>query len=116
MIRISVIAAILCFLAIQFEAGRGKKSLGKGKYYLVKTKDSSDELPMVPEKDQEAEEIKTPVPDHTVSSVFDNLEKLINKANEEYGDDYVGRKKKKLRELELDQELHTHSYSVQGFK
>ena len=64
MIRISVTAAIICFLVIQSVAGRGTRSgsLGKGKYYLVKTKDSSDLKPMAPEEDHDAAE----VPDHTV--------------------------------------------------
>ena len=83
MIRISLIAVIFCLLVIHSNANRGK-SPGKGKYYLVKTKDSSDdEMPMAPEEDQD-EVSAIPVPDHTVNpQALEELEKLID---EEFGD------------------------------
>ena len=75
---ISLIAVIFCLLVIHSNANRGK-SPGKGKYYLVKTKDSSDdEMPMAPEEDQD-EVSAIPVPDHTVDpQALEELDKIIN--------------------------------------
>ena len=109
--RIYLIAVIFCLLVIHSNANRGK-SPGKGKYYLVKTKDSSDEeMPMAPEEDLD-EVSAIPVPDHTVSpQALEELDKIINpqdlveldklineSGNIEDGEDYeVMRKRKGLK-------------------
>ena len=108
MMRSVLSAFVLCLFVIQYSTG---------KYYLVKTKDSAEDMSMDPEEDEKAVELvtpspKTPIPDLTVHpDLLDLLNsddfQAAKKKNGEKGrmirdydgNDYRGKKGKKGRKL-----------------